>query len=160
MSISEAIGKLDAAVDDVNLDIFQLDQSKLSYDGTVVDTKTGARTATWIYADGDTAQEMRISVRHQKDNVRSSKPRQNITIKLQSNVIVTDSGTGISTIGEPAGAFIGFDLPLKGVTVADLRKLIDSVYSLGHASVTSGAPSNGLLTKLAYGTITLYGVGA
>jgi hypothetical protein len=155
MTITKEVGKLDSAVNDVNIDIYTLDQSKLVFDGITTEA-SGARVARWIFADGDTAQEKTVTVRIQKDNGRKPDPRLNITVKISSNVISSDSVTGITTIGKRVHAFWGYDLPSEGVAVVDLRKMLDEAYSLGHDSVTSGVPSNAHLTKLAYGTITVY----
>lgn len=155
MSVTYAPSKLDTAVNDINLDIFVADQSVLEFDGIETDAKTRAKTATWIAATGDATNRKAVTVRIFRDLPTVVNPKINITVKMTTVMIKSDSVTGLDTQAGPlaSGFFIEFPQNVP-VTVTDLRKMIDEAYSLSFNSVTSGAPDSVVLGKLIFGTLT------
>jgi hypothetical protein len=157
MTITKTLGKIPTAVTDNNVDIAVLAQSDLDLISQEKSPDGLVRTATYVYAAGDPAQELTVIVRIASDKLTSKAPKRRVTIRLVSNQVIEDSVAGTTVNGDSIESFIGYVIPIDGsVAVADLRLLLSTVYGLTFDSVTSGAPSNALLTKTAFLTPLLY----
>jgi hypothetical protein len=159
MTITKTLAKLPGAVTDNNVDIAVIAQSDLKYQRTEKSTDGLSTTQFYILATGDPSQEVSVTVRLAFDGPKVTQRKRRLTIKLVTSQLIADSVAGTTVLGDSVESFIGWAVPMDGsVVVADLRMLLSSMYGLTFDAVTSGVPSNALLTKASFNVSTLYGV--
>lgn len=159
MTLTSTIAKIGSGAD-VNFDIPTLDQSKLLLQGTTVDATARTITSEYVYADGDVSVPVNVSVRIAYDKASSGKAAyKRMTIRLESRELVSDSVSGVTTVGgAPIQIVTTINVPIGStITVAELLKMIGNAQSLLYPSFTSGAASDDHITALGFDVTALYG---
>lgn len=137
MTTTVTLGKAPTTASDINLDLFQLDQTKLK---SLVRTQPNPTTVAynWNYESTEDI-GANLGVYH---NVQRSKGSIENTIGLVGSFVATDSVTGLKSIYAPFSGRTVIKTPAgMFVTPAHMQVICNMLFALQFPSVTSGAAS-------------------
>lgn len=149
MSITKTQAKLPTAVTDNNVDIAYLDPTKWVEDRTGIIASANVSQARYVYADGNKAHSMTLTIRIALDSATKRDAMQHVSVKLSTRQLIADSVSGITSVGKPIVYFIGYEIPIENdVPTADLRLGLSAIYGATCDGITAGVPGNGYLDTL------------